>query len=662
VSAFVDVAIPAELRERSQWVVWRFEERDGKPTKVPYSVDGRLASTTDPATWTTFESVVAADGFDGIGFVFTEDDPYCGVDLDRCSDPLAGLDPDAAELVAALDSYTEESPSGYGVHVIVRARLDGGRRRAAGIEMYDRGRYFTVTGWRINGTPATIEERQTELDELRARLMPEPVPSASRSPEPVELDDVDLLERAFAARNGADFQRLYEGDWSGYPSQSEADLAFCRVAAFWTGCDPARIDSWLRSSGLMRDKWERADYRERTIAAAIDGTTEVYEPRPPGASQVRPAGDAPTGFDPDDDGVGAGASLRPSIRRDAGRDAPTTGTGQTMPEPQLHVIEASSFSSVDEASAEPLLGDRDGTVLAAGGTLAFYGDGGAGKTTLELDQAFHLSAGVDWLGLSVPHPCVVLLIENEGPRGKFREKLRAKFAAWDGPPLDRRLHVLERPWSLFTFRNDQHRAELVEVVRELEVDVLIAGPGSRLGLQGGGTPEEIKTFVNLLELVRAELDRPLAFELVLHENKAGEVSGAWEGATDTLVHVQPRGNGQTAIVWRKARWHSSLHGKAWKLKWLDGERFELDDTPDTTDEAIADQLLALVRESPGGSWNDYDPLLKGKARTKRRVRDELLADGRLVNAGTPKAMKLYLPGQVGDPEQSSFDDEEWVDS
>jgi hypothetical protein len=248
-------------------------------------------------------------------------------------------------------------------------------------------------------------------------------------------------------------------------------------------------------------------------------------------------------------------------------------------EPLLLVVEAADFAAVEEASAEPLLGNGDGTVLAAGGTAAYYGDGGAGKTSLGLDQAFHLCAGVDWLGLQVPRRCVVLWIENEGPRGKFREKLRAKLDAWDGPPLDGRLHVLERPWSLFSFAKDQHCEELAAIVRELEIDVVVAGPVQRLGLQGGGTPAEVQAFVDLLEMVRAQLERPLAYELILHENKAGDVSGAWEGATDTLVHVQARGNGHTALVWRKARWHSTLHGKTWKLDWRPGERFELDDTP-----------------------------------------------------------------------------------
>jgi AAA domain len=257
----------------------------------------------------------------------------------------------------------------------------------------------------------------------------------------------------------------------------------------------------------------------------------------------------------------------------------------------------------------------------------------------------------------VPHPASVLWVENEGPRGKFRRKVRAKLEAWDGPPLEGRLHVLSEPWARFTFADDGMRAELVAIIGDLGIDVVVAGPVARLGAEGGGTPKEIQAFVDLLEQVRADLGRPLAYELIHHENKAGDVSGAWEGATDTLAHVQARGNGHTAVVWRKTRWAPDLHGKTWKLDWRDGERFELDDTPDTTDEAIGDQLLALVRESPGKSWNAYDDLLSGKAKRKRAVRDRLLEDGLLVNNGTAKAMRLFLPEQTALFEKESLDEE-----
>lgn len=156
--------VPAELRALPQWVCWRLEERDGKLTKVPYRADGAgRASSTDPATWTTFaEACAAVEGTDGLGFVFTRDDPFTGVDLDHCRRDLPGLggpllEPWAVSLVLLLDSYTEWSPSRRGVHVILRGALEGrSGRRKGGVEVYTTDRFFCVTGEHLAGTPREI--------------------------------------------------------------------------------------------------------------------------------------------------------------------------------------------------------------------------------------------------------------------------------------------------------------------------------------------------------------------------------------------------------------------------------------------------------------------------------------------------------------------------
>ena len=110
-------AIPDELRDRAQWVVWKYEERPGepKPTKVPYNArSGRKASTTDPATWSAFdEAVAAAEGYDGPGYVFAPDDPMIGIDLDGCRNPVTGeITAWALDILGDTQSYTEVSPSG----------------------------------------------------------------------------------------------------------------------------------------------------------------------------------------------------------------------------------------------------------------------------------------------------------------------------------------------------------------------------------------------------------------------------------------------------------------------------------------------------------------------------------------------------------------------
>ena len=273
--------IPKELRERRQWVIWRTAERDGKTTKIPYRADGAgRASSTDAATWSTYEAAAAARealGANGVGYVFAADDPYVGVDLDQ-------LDGDAGAIIATLNSYTEKSVSGRGAHVIVRADLNGHPRNRTGpLEIYGHGRYFVVTGDHLAGTPTTIEERQTELHKVLEQYLPAPTPPMVEraATQPINIDDHDLIARASIAKNGRDFIALWEGRWQDrYPSQSEADAALCSQLAFWTGRDHDRIDQMFRASGLMRDKWLRDDYRNRTIELAIAGTRDVYEPRP----------------------------------------------------------------------------------------------------------------------------------------------------------------------------------------------------------------------------------------------------------------------------------------------------------------------------------------------------------------------------------------------
>ena len=153
--------IPEQLTARRQSASWLLEERDGKPTKVPYTPEtGVKASTTDLLTWRTFEDamngIYGADAlralgmppYDGIGFVFCSADPFAGIDLDGCRDPESGaVAPWAQKIIdAAVDGYVEVSPSGTGVHIIVEGTVRGGGMRKGPIEMYSRGRFFTITG------------------------------------------------------------------------------------------------------------------------------------------------------------------------------------------------------------------------------------------------------------------------------------------------------------------------------------------------------------------------------------------------------------------------------------------------------------------------------------------------------------------------------------
>lgn len=323
----------------------------------------------------------------------------------------------------------------------------------------------------------------------------------------------------------------------------------------------------------------------------------------------------------------------------------------------IEIVTAEEFAAVTEPSAEPLIGDRETNLLSAGALAVVYGDGGAGKTTLFLDFAFHLATGRAWLELEIPVRRRVLWLENEGPRGNFREKIDAKIHAWDGAALDGHLRVLEEPWAAFSFADELHRRAIAQVIVDYEIDVLIVGPVQTLGIQGGGTPAEVNEFVELVEATRQLVGRPVAIVLIHHENRAGQISGAWERVPDTLVHVTAQGHGKTRLYWQKARWASDLHGKAWALTWQPAAGFEREERPVITPDSIADAILAAVAEHPGASWrklrdlhHDGQKRIRGKLTDVAEVRDRLIATGQLVNAATRSGQfELWRPDDPAAP-------------
>jgi len=287
--------IPDELKALPNWVVWKSEVRDGKRTKPPYDPKtGKLAKSNDPRTWATFDVALKAfegNGHAGVGVVLTEEDPYAGFDLDHCRDPETGtIEPWAQKIVDNLGTYTEVSPSGTGIRGFLRGRLPPSGRKKGYVEMYETGRYLTITGHPLNEN--RIEYRQKELEKehkavFGASNLEKGVSNLENYPSTPVLDDQHLIDRAFKSKNGDKIQRLYSGDYSEHPSRSEADQALCNHLAFWFDRNPGAIDAAFRNSGLMREKWNEkhfgdgTTYGERTIQNAIAGTTSTYRQEGP---------------------------------------------------------------------------------------------------------------------------------------------------------------------------------------------------------------------------------------------------------------------------------------------------------------------------------------------------------------------------------------------
>lgn len=281
--------IPAALKDRPQWLVWKYEwaAKRSEWTKVPYRADGHgKAKSTDSATWSPFAATVEAyqrGGYSGIGFALSQDDPFTIVDLDKCLD-----EPWATGIIRELCSYTEVTPSGNGYHVVVKAAWPDDKWSCTSkdfhgsrVEVYAAGRYMTFTGQRVESVPQDIHQRQDELEAVCAPLAraKKKAPAAKRVTAPALDDDAELLRTMFRVCKGS--EALYNGSGD---DASGADLGLCNHLAFMTGHDAARMDRLFRDSGLMRGKWDeihRADgttYGQMTVEEAIDGTGNAYDP------------------------------------------------------------------------------------------------------------------------------------------------------------------------------------------------------------------------------------------------------------------------------------------------------------------------------------------------------------------------------------------------
>jgi hypothetical protein len=181
------------------------------------------------------------------------------------------------------------------------------------------------------------------------------------------------------------------------------------------------------------------------------------------------------------------------------------------------------------------------------------------------------------------------------------------------------------------------------VIAEREFDVLIAGPLSRVGMDAAGTLQEVRDFMRLVDEVRRASGRLVATILIHHENAAGRVSGAWEGATDTLIHVTGQGHGSTRVYVQKARWASAYHTQTLQLVWTPGDGFALNEQSEVTEQDIETQLISAVKAKPGVAWTPIEKQIKGVSNdVKRRVRDRLLREGVIVNIAKAAGRDVWL--------------------
>ena len=285
-------ALLEKYKNEKRWVQWKLETVKGKQTKVPYMTSGKHASSTDPATWVTYDNTEG----DKVGIVLHDKLLIC-IDIDHVieNNKIIGDEKEKiADLILGADTYTEVSQSGTGIHLFLAltAPLDLHHNKKAPFEVYNSGRYICVTG---NNYGEAREVRTVTPEEALALIepiisqtvtdavavddfLPPEAPTAT-----VTLSDADLLAKMFASKNGEKVQNLYNGNLSAHKNDSSSgDSALCNHLAFWSGKDAAQIERlWMASPLGKREKTQtRKDYRDRTIKDAIKKCKEVYTPPP----------------------------------------------------------------------------------------------------------------------------------------------------------------------------------------------------------------------------------------------------------------------------------------------------------------------------------------------------------------------------------------------
>lgn len=286
--------IPQELKQINNWVLHK--------NKVPRQPSGANAKPTDPKTWISFDTAIKTyennkNKFDGIGFVFSNDNDICGIDIDKCRNEKGELNEFAQDIINTINSYTEYSPSGKGIHIICKAKLPDGGKRKDNLEMYETGRYFTFTGNILKDSPTSVNKRSNELLLIHDKYISNKDINKNKNKQKQNKEseegfnyqcniDCDvILSKMFKSRDGKELQNLFEGNWEKvlnkngkqkYNSESESVFAFCNRLAFWCNKDAKKMEEICKLSKLYSkepSKWDR----DNSIKKAIMNCENIYD-------------------------------------------------------------------------------------------------------------------------------------------------------------------------------------------------------------------------------------------------------------------------------------------------------------------------------------------------------------------------------------------------
>lgn len=307
----------------------------------------------------------------------------------------------------------------------------------------------------------------------------------------------------------------------------------------------------------------------------------------------------------------------------------------------------------DEATP-PLVECEQGSVLPAAGLGLAAGKTSSGKTTWIVDLCLHAAAGADYCGLTFTRPLRVLLVENEGPRESFRQKLERRLV--HGPERDdtaEPVRVWDEParWGMVRLSDDELRAQLRAAIEQHAIDVVVSDTLTRFGVSGNGTPEETRDFMSLL--VDVGLGRDVAFLILLHtrtRNEPGideleQIAGAWAPHADAVFMLKRLEGNRSRLSYPKTRFARGTVPAAILAFDPETEKFELvatdENMPDhVTPETYDERVIAWIEEHPWATTDELDEGVEGRATEVRAARRRLKEAGHLC--ATPSA-------QVGRP-------------
>ena len=604
--------LPELLKRQGLFCCWRYEQRQDKPTKVPYNPrNGNRAKSTDPGSFSAFSAALMA-----LGKSIEARQPYSGIgvglfgnlgaiDIDHCISDNGELSEMAADIMQTMNAYTEYSPSGKGLRILFTVpdtfQYDKARYRInnqqAGLEVYIAGatnKYVTVTGNTL--TPGRdLEERGDPLRMVLEKYMCRPerqIPQQAPK-EPAELDDLQLIEKARRSKGGPKFTALWSGDASSYKSRSEADQALCNILAFWTNRDPARMDRLFRWSGLMREKWDRrqsgSTYGALTIQRAI--------------------ADARSGYDP---------QVRPGPER-AAASTPAKDTGPVRPpEPppdhsEVQPLSITPAPVLQKANLPPVKFLIEG--ILPDGTSLLTAASKIGKSWMVLDLGLSQAAGGLFMGHQC-NQCGVLYLALEDSLHRLQDRMNKILG---GKPAPEQFYFATEAPKL-----DNGLLDTLEDHLKKHPDTRLIIIDTLQKIRGQALPREASYAQDYreMETVKAFMDKRGISTIFVHHNRKMKddddpfnmISGTngIMGAADTIwtitkakrtdeeatLHITGRDVEQsdTVIQFNKNTWRWETVGEAGALA-EQRAREEYDSSP------IVKTIKKLLEQSPGHRWD-----------------------------------------------------------